>query len=218
MNDVQSLSGSIINEINPTSMSSSSNTSRNASNPAAVAPALPLILGFNVNSESGPVRDLAKRSDITVKTNGVVYRLEEELLAKIHDLLPKETVKTVVGEADVLQIFELGDKHKSVVAGMSVGSGHMRAEDQHEFVLVRDAEMNDDEDDIDFNNDNKIEVASATGTVASLRRFKDNVTSVASGQECGLIFPGYRGVKVGDRVLCYKLSTTTKKITMEENR
>ena len=154
-----------------------------------------------------------------------MYRLEEQLLDKIHEVLPKESVRTIVGDAEVLKIFELGDKHKSVVAGMSVQSGSMRTEGNYEFVLLREKEAS--ENDIDDEADDhlneldgvkRVAVARAAGTVASLRRFKDNVTSVPSGQECGLIFPGYRGVKVGDRVVCYELSTAVKKITLDENR
>lgn len=227
MNDVQALSSAIVSEINPKNIQTSSYNSRNAStaSDAAMMPASPLILGFNVNIESGSVRDFAKRADISVSTNGVVYRLEEQLLDKIHEVLPKESVRTIVGDAEVLKIFELGDKHKSVVAGMSVQSGSMRTEGNYEFVLLREKEASendiDDEDDDHLNELDgvkRVAVATAAGTVASLRRFKDNVTSVPSGQECGLIFPGYRGVKVGDRVVCYELSTAVKKITMDENR
>lgn len=140
----------------------------------AAASRAPLI-GFNVRPNA-KARALAERDKVSLRYYDVIYDLIEEVKNEMAGQLAPERIETIVGMAEVLQVFPAGKKDKA--AGLLVVDGVIR-----KGLNAR------------LTRDNVI--VSAT-TIASLRRFKDDVSEVRAGVECGAVLHDTNDIKVGD--------------------
>jgi len=140
----------------------------------AAASKAPLI-GFNVRPNA-KARALAERDKVSLRYYDVIYDLIEEVKNEMAGQLAPERIETVLGMAEVLQVFPAGKKDKA--AGLLVVDGVIR-----KGLNAR------------LTRDNVI--VSAT-TIASLRRFKDDVSEVRAGVECGVVLQDTNDIKVGD--------------------
>jgi translation initiation factor IF-2 len=140
----------------------------------AAASRAPLI-GFNVRPNA-KARALAERDKVSLRYYDVIYDLIEEVKNEMAGQLAPERIETIVGMAEVLQVFPAGKKDKA--AGLLVVDGVIR-----KGLNAR------------LTRDNVI--VSAT-TIASLRRFKDDVSEVRAGVECGAVLQDTNDIKVGD--------------------
>jgi translation initiation factor IF-2 len=140
----------------------------------AAASRAPLI-GFNVRPNA-KARALAERDKVSLRYYDVIYDLIEEVKNEMAGQLAPERIETIVGMAEVLQVFPAGKKDKA--AGLLVVDGVIR-----KGLNAR------------LTRDNVI--VSAT-TIASLRRFKDDVSEVRAGIECGAVLHDTNDIKVGD--------------------
>tara|TARA_R110000782_G_scaffold117364_2_gene207540 strand:- start:12332 stop:14857 length:2526 start_codon:yes stop_codon:yes gene_type:complete len=140
----------------------------------AAASGAPLI-GFNVRPNS-KARALAVRDKVQLRYYDVIYDLLEEAKAEMAGQLAPERIETVVGRAEIKEIFPAGKKDKA--AGLLVTDGFIR-KGLHARVT---------RDDV---------IVSKT-VIASLRRFKDDVAEVRAGLECGVVLEGTNDVKPGD--------------------
>jgi len=147
----------------------------------AAASRAPLI-GFHVRPNP-KARVLAERDKISLRYYDVIYDLIEEVRGEMAGQLAPERVETVIGMAEVLQVFPAGKKDKA--AGLLVVDGVIR-----KGVNAR------------LTRDNVI--VSAT-TIASLRRFKDDVAEVRAGVECGAVLLDTNDIKVGDTLELFEV-------------
>jgi translation initiation factor IF-2 len=147
----------------------------------AAASKAPLI-GFNVRPNS-KARALAERDKVSLRYYDVIYDLIEEVKSEMAGQLAPERIETVLGMAEVLQVFPAGKKDKA--AGLLVVDGVIR-----KGLNAR------------LTRDNVI--VSAT-TIASLRRFKDDVSEVRAGIECGAILENTNDIKVGDMLELFEV-------------
>ncbi len=147
----------------------------------AAASRAPLI-GFNVRPNP-KARVLAERDKISLRYYDVIYDLIEEVRGEMAGQLAPERIETVIGMAEVLQVFPAGKKDKA--AGLLVVDGVIR-----KGVNAR------------LTRDNVI--VSAT-TIASLRRFKDDVSEVRAGVECGAVLLDTNDIKVGDTLELFEV-------------
>ena len=140
----------------------------------AAASRAPLI-GFNVRPNA-KARALAERDKVSLRYYDVIYDLIEEVKAEMSGQLAPERIETIVGRAEVKEVFPAGKKDKA--AGLLVVDGFIR-----KGINAR------------LTRDNVI--VSAT-VIASLRRFKDDVSEVRAGLECGAVLQDTNDIKAGD--------------------
>ncbi|MBO9582032.1 MAG: translation initiation factor IF-2 [Sphingobium sp.] len=152
----------------------------------AAASRAPLI-GFNVRPNP-KARQLAERDKISLRYYDVIYDLIEEVRNEMAGQLAPERIETVIGMAEVLQVFPAGKKDKA--AGLLVVDGVIR-----KGLNAR------------LTRDNVI--VSAT-TIASLRRFKDDVAEVRAGVECGALLADTNDIKVGDTLELFEVEERTR--------
>ena len=147
----------------------------------AAASNAPLI-GFNVRPNSKAAA-LAKRDKVRLKYFDVIYHLTADIAKEMAGELGPEIIETVVGRAEVKDVFKSGKRDKA--AGLLVTEGVIKkglfARLTREDVIV------------------------SKTTIASLRRFKDNVDEVRAGMECGVVLADTNDVKAGDMLEVFEV-------------
>jgi translation initiation factor IF-2 len=134
------------------------------------------IIGFNVRPNS-KAREIAERNKVALKYYDVIYDLVDEIRAGMAGELGPEAFETVVGRAEIRDVFSAGKTGKA--AGLLVVEGVIRK------ALKARITRND--------------VIIYQGEIASLRRFKDDVAEVRAGLECGVTFTqNFTDIKAGD--------------------
>ena len=134
-----------------------------------------VIIGFNVRPLAD-ARRAAETEGVDVRTYSVIYKITEDLRAAMEGMLDAVEVEETVGEAEVKQTFKAS--RVGNIAGCVVNEGKVTR--NANVRLIRDGTV------------------IWTGRIGSLRRFKDDVTEVEAGQECGIVLEGYPDVKEGD--------------------
>ena len=139
------------------------------------------IIGFNVRA-SRNAADLANKEGVEIRYYSIIYDLIDDIKAVMSGLLAPEIRETIIGTAEILEIFNAG---KGKAAGCLVTSGVVRQGAKAR--LLRD------------------DTVVYEGDLGSLRRFKDSVKEVESGVECGMNFANYNDMKKGDIIECYEV-------------
>ncbi|MBO9404576.1 MAG: translation initiation factor IF-2 [Thermomicrobium sp.] len=139
-----------------------------------------IVLGFNVRPDVA-ARRAAEATGVDIRYYNVIYHLLEEVRAGVTGLLAPETREVIDGVAEVREIFRL--PNRAVAAGLYVLNG--KALRNARVRVIRDGKVIHD------------------GTVASLRRFKEDVREVAAGYECGLTIENFNDLRVGDQIEFY---------------
>ena len=141
-----------------------------------------IVLGFNVRPDVA-ARRAAEATGVDIRYYNVIYHLLEEVRAGVTGLLAPETREVIDGVAEVREIFRL--PNRAVAAGLYVLNG--KALRNARVRVIRDGKVIHD------------------GTVASLRRFKEDVREVAAGYECGLTIENFNDLRVGDQIEFYHI-------------
>ena len=141
-----------------------------------------IIIGFGVRPQA-KARDAAEKENIQIKTYSIIYKAIEDIdAARIGMLAPtEEEVQT--GAAEVRDTFRV--PKAGLIAGCMVTEGEISRDDK--VRVVRDG------------------VVVFDGAFGSMRRFKDDVTVVKRGYECGLGIEKFQDIKVGDILEAYKI-------------
>jgi translation initiation factor IF-2 len=139
-----------------------------------------VIIGFNVRPEARAA-DVAKQEGVDIRLHSIIYKVEEEIRAAMIGMLEAVEKEKILGKADVREVFRV--PKAGVVAGCMVIDGTIRRNARAR--LIRDA------------------VVSWEGNIASLRRFKDDVSEVREGFECGISLENFNDVKVSDQIEAY---------------
>jgi translation initiation factor IF-2 len=140
------------------------------------------IIGFNVRPNA-KARELVKRDNVRMMYYDVIYHLTEEIAKEMAGELGPERIENVVGRAEVKEVFKSGKKDKA--AGLLVLDGVIR-KGLHARLTREDV------------------IVSAT-TIASLRRFKDDVDEVRSGLECGVVLADTNDIAPGDNLEVFEV-------------
>ena len=140
-----------------------------------------IIVGFNVRPERNAAV-LAEKEKVDIRLHTIIYELTDEIKRAMTGLLEPVFKETFLGKAEVREVFRI--PKVGVVAGCAVQDGR----------LTRDAEVR-------LLRDN---VVVYTGKVASLRRFKEDVSEVKNGFECGVSLSNYSDVKQGDVIEAFQ--------------
>jgi translation initiation factor IF-2 len=140
------------------------------------------IIGFNVRPNP-KARDIAKRENVRFMYHDVIYHLTDEIRKEMAGELGPERIETVVGRAEVKDVFPAGKRDKA--AGLLVLEG----------IIRKGLHARLTRDDV---------IVSAT-TIASLRRFKDDVAEVRAGLECGVVLSDTNDIKAGDNLEVFEV-------------
>ena len=141
-----------------------------------------IILGFHVRPDAN-ARTAAERENVDVRTYRIIYEAVEDVRAALEGLLKPEQRESVLGEAEVLQVFKVSKV--GTIAGCMVRSGIIAR--TAKVRVVRDGTL------------------VYTGAISSLKRFKDDVKEVREGLECGIGVENFNDLKVGDRIEAFRI-------------
>src|SRR6188472_3378650 len=147
------------------------------------------IIGFSVraNKEAAAA---AKRNGIEIRYYNIIYDLVDDVKKAMSGLLAPTLRETMLGNASILEIFNVSKVGK--VAGCRVTDGTV--ERGANVRLIRD------------------NVVVHEGKLSTLKRFKDEVKEVQSGQECGMAFENYGDMRAGDVIECYRVETIQRSL------
>jgi translation initiation factor IF-2 len=134
-----------------------------------------VVVGFNVRPNAD-ARALAEREGVDIRTYRVIYQLTGDIEQALVGMLSPERVEETLGEAEVRALFRAS--RVGVIAGCYVTNGVIRRNAQ--IRVVREGTLVHET------------------TIASLKRFKDDVREVQAGFECGILLDGFNDVKEGD--------------------
>jgi len=147
-----------------------------------------VIIGFNVKVESMAV-PAAKHEGVQVKLYSIIYELLDQIKDAMAGLLDPELRETVIGHAEVKQIFNLS---RGIVAGCLVTDGRIARVARARILRKRQPVYD--------------------GGISTLRRFQDDVKEVRSGLECGIKLGDFNEYQVGDVIECYQLEQIAQKL------
>ncbi len=141
-----------------------------------------IILGFHVRPDAN-ARTTAEREGVDVRTYRIIYEAVEDVRTALEGLLKPEQRESVLGDAEVLQVFKVSKV--GTIAGSMVRSG----------VIARTAKVRVVRDG----------TLVYTGAISSLKRFKDDVKEVREGLECGIGVENFNDLKAGDRIEAFRI-------------
>jgi translation initiation factor IF-2 len=147
------------------------------------------IIGFNVRAHKEAAA-AAKRNGIEIRYYNIIYDLVDDVKKAMSGLLAPTLRETMLGNALILEVFNISKVGK--VAGCRVTDGSV--ERGANVRLIRD------------------NVVVHEGKLSTLKRFKDEVKEVQSGQECGMAFENYGDMRVGDVIECYRVETIQRSL------
>jgi translation initiation factor IF-2 len=145
------------------------------------------VIGFNVRANA-PARAAANQKGVEIRYYSIIYDLVDDIKAAASGLLKAEVRERFIGYARILQVFKVSGIGK--VAGCLVTEGVARR--SAGVRLLRD------------------NVVIHEGTLKTLKRFKDEVAEVISGQECGMAFENYDDVREGDVIEIFERETVER--------
>ncbi|AZN70144.1 translation initiation factor IF-2 [Georhizobium profundi] len=145
------------------------------------------IIGFNVRANK-QARDAAEAAGIEIRYYNIIYDLVDDVKSAMSGLLSPERRETFIGNAEILEVFNITKIGK--VAGCRVTEG--KVERGAGVRLIRD------------------NVVIHEGTLKTLKRFKDEVSEVPVGQECGMAFQNYEDIRAGDVIECFRVEHVTR--------
>ena len=148
-----------------------------------------IIIGFHVRPDSN-ARASAERERVEIRTYRIIYEAVDEVKLAMEGLLAPEKKEVVLGEAEVRQLFKVAKV--GTIAGSFVRSGIIPRTGR--VRVVRSG----------------VEVYD--GTLASLKRFKDDVREVREGFECGMAIENFNDLKLGDLVEAYRIEEVARSL------
>ncbi|SOB95127.1 translation initiation factor IF-2 [Rhodobacter maris] len=147
------------------------------------------VIGFNVRANA-PARAAANQKGVEIRYYSIIYDLVDDIKAAASGLLKAEVRETFIGYASIKEVFKVSGVGK--VAGCLVTEGVARR--SAGVRLLRD------------------NVVIHEGTLKTLKRFKDEVKEVQSGQECGMAFENYDDIRQGDVIEIFEREEVERKL------
>ena len=146
-----------------------------------------IVIGFNVRANK-QAQELATRDAIEIRYYNIIYDLVDDVKNAMSGLLAPERRETFIGYAKILEVFQITKVGK--VAGCQVTEG----------IVERGAGVRLLRDDVVIHE----------GKLKTLKRFKDEVKDVQTGQECGMAFENYEDIRQGDVIECFRVETVQR--------
>ncbi|KAK9309392.1 hypothetical protein QLX08_000883 [Tetragonisca angustula] len=152
-----------------------------------------IIYGFNVNAIK-TIKEMADAKGVSLRFYNVVYKLIDNIKEEIHNILPEVDIEEIIGEAKVLQKFEINEKNKKVsVAGCRCVKGVLLKSEMYRVVRGNETIF--------------------TGKLVSMRHLRNEMSSIETNLECGLRFEDPKvPLQSGDTIICFKLNREKQKL------
>ena len=147
------------------------------------------IIGFNVRALPH-ARDMAKRDGIDIKYYSIIYELIDDVKNLLSGLLKPDISEKITGNVEIREVFNISKIGN--IAGCMVKEGYIKKNSQ--IRLLRD------------------NVVIHTGSISSLKRFKDEVSEVKNGFECGVMLENFIDIKSGDIIETFEEVKTDRKL------
>jgi translation initiation factor IF-2 len=147
------------------------------------------VIAFNVRAHK-EAREMAERDGVEIRYYNIIYDLVDDVKKAMSGLLAPIKRETMLGNALILEIFNISKVGK--IAGCRVTDGTV--ERGANVRLIRD------------------NVVIHEGKLAQLKRFKDDVKEVVAGQECGMSFENYQDMRAGDVIECYRVEMVQRSL------
>ena len=145
------------------------------------------VIGFNVRANAS-ARDCANQKEVELRYYSIIYDLVDDIKKAASGLLKPEIKETILGYAQILEVFKVSNSGK--VAGCLITEGN--AQRSAKVRLLRD------------------NIVIHEGYLKTLKRFKDEVENVQSGQECGMAFSDYEDIKADDVIEIFKVDNIAR--------
>ncbi|MGF7180867.1 translation initiation factor IF-2 [Tunturiibacter psychrotolerans] len=143
-----------------------------------------VVIGFNVRPDR-KAGEVAERENVEIRLHSIIYELQDEITKAMYGLLEPVFKENYAGRAEVLNVFKITKVGQ--IAGCRVTDGLIKR-DQQVRLLREGAEV-------------------WKGKIASLKRFKDDVSEVRQGVECGIDLAGHKDIRVGDVIESFTTET-----------
>jgi translation initiation factor IF-2 len=141
-----------------------------------------VVIGFNVRAHK-EARESAERNGVEIRYYNIIYDLVDDIKSTLSGMLPPTLREERLGEAQILQIFDVSKVGKiagcRILDGVVQRGAHVR--------LIRDS------------------VVIHEGKLAQLKRLKDDAKEVTAGYECGMSFENFQDMRAGDTIECYRV-------------
>jgi translation initiation factor IF-2 len=147
-----------------------------------------VVIGFNVRPDR-KAAEVAERENVEIRLHSIIYELQDEITKAMYGLLEPVFKENYAGRAEVLNVFKITKVGQ--IAGCRVTDGLIRRD--HQVRLLRGGEE------------------LWKGKIATLKRFKDDVSEVRQGVECGIDLAGFKDIQIGDTIESF----TTEKLAAE---
>ena len=147
------------------------------------------IIAFNVRANK-EAREAAELAGIEIRYYNIIYDLVDDVKRAMSGLLAPMLRESMLGNAQILEIFNISKIGK--IAGCKVTDGSV--ERGANVRLIRD------------------NVVIHEGKLSQLKRFKDDVREVGAGMECGMAFENYQDMRQGDVIECYRVETIQRSL------
>jgi translation initiation factor IF-2 len=147
------------------------------------------VIGFNVRAHK-EAREMAERDGVEIRYYNIIYDLVDDVKKAMSGLLAPTLRETMLGNALILEIFNISKVGK--IAGCRVTDGTV--ERGANVRLIRD------------------NVVIHEGKLSQLKRFKDDAREVVAGQECGMAFENYQDMRAGDVIECYRVESVQRSL------
>ena len=147
------------------------------------------IVGFNVRALPH-ARDVAKRDGVDIKYYSIIYELIDDVKNLLTGLLKPDISENITGNVEIREVFNISKIGN--IAGCMVKDGHISRKSQ--IRILRD------------------NIVIHKGQISSLKRFKEEVSEVKTGFECGVMLDNYSDIKVGDIIETFEEVSTSRKL------
>jgi translation initiation factor IF-2 len=151
-----------------------------------------IVIGFNVRPDRN-ASDVAERERVDIRLHSIIYNVTDEMKKAMAGLLEPTLKESRVGTAEVRQTFKT--PKVGTIAGCVVTDGRITRAGETQARLLRD------------------NVVVWQGRIGSLRRFKDDVSEVRSGMECGIALERFNDIKVGDAIEVFTVERVAQTVS-----
>jgi translation initiation factor IF-2 len=148
-----------------------------------------VVIGFNVRANP-QAREMARRDGVDIRYYSIIYNVIDDVKAMLGGLLAPTMRERFLGNAQILQVFNISKAGK--VAGCRVVEG----------VVKRGAKVRLLRDNVVIHE----------GSLKTLKRFKDEVREVKEGFECGMAFENYQDIQPGDTIECFEMEEVARQL------
>ena len=147
------------------------------------------IIGFNVRALPH-ARDISKRDGVDIRYYSIIYELIDDVKNLLSGLLKPDISEKITGNVEIREVFTISKVGN--IAGCMVKEGYIKRKSQ--IRILRD------------------NIVIHTGQISSLKRFKEEVSEVKTGFECGVMIENYSDIKIGDIIETFEEVSTNRKL------